>query len=248
MNKQTTLDQLQGMKLSGMMRAYRGPYYHFSSHERPTLDVAIARLAEAELLHRKNRKTELYLKLSKLRYNAVLEQVHCSPSRNLTKETLLYLAECSFIDRSENILITGPTGCGKSFLACAIGRQACSLGYKSIYLGMNRFLEKVTQSKLDGTYIKFLSQIEKTQLLIIDDWGLYPLDINSRLALLQVLEDRYAKRSTIITSQLPVAAWYEYINEPTLADAIMDRLSGNAQRIELKGESLRKKNNFEKND
>jgi DNA replication protein DnaC len=217
-------------------------------HEQPSLDVAIARLAEAELLHRKSRKTELYLKLSKLRYNAVLEQVHCSPSRNLSKETLLSLAECNFIDRSENILITGPTGCGKSFLACAIGRQACSLGYKSIYIGMNRFLEKVTQSKLDGTYIKFLYQIEKTQLLIIDDWGLYPLDINSRLALLQVLEDRYAKRSTIITSQLPVAAWYEYINEPTLADAIMDRLSGNAQRIELKGESLRKKNNFEKNN
>jgi DNA replication protein DnaC len=247
MNKQTTLDQLQDMKLGGMMRAYQA-ILSLPMHEQPTLDVAIARLAEAELLHRKSRKTELYLKLSKLRYNAVLEQVHCSPSRNLTKETLLSLAECSFIDRSENILITGPTGCGKSFLACAIGRQACSLGFKSIYLGMNRFLEKVTQSKLDGTYIKFLSQIEKTQLLIIDDWGLYPLDINARLALLQVLEDRYAKRSTIITSQLPVAAWYEYINEPTLADAIMDRLSGNAQRIELKGESLRKKNNFEKND
>lgn len=247
MNKQTTLDQLQDMKLGGMMRAYQA-ILSLPLHEQPTLDVAIARLAEAELLHRKSRKTELYLKLSKLRYNAVLEQVHCSPSRNLSKEALLSLAECSFIDRSENLLITGPTGCGKSFLACAIGRQACSLGYKSIYLGMNRFLEKVTQSKLDGTYIKFLSQIEKTQLLIIDDWGLYPLDINSRLALLQVLEDRYAKRSTIITSQLPVAAWYEYINEPTLADAIMDRLSGNAQRIELKGESLRKKNNFEKND
>jgi DNA replication protein DnaC len=247
MNKQTTLDQLQDMKLGGMMRAYQA-ILSLPLHEQPTLDVAIARLAEAELLNRKSRKTELYLKLSKLRYNAVLEQVHCSPSRNLSKEALLSLAECSFIDRSENLLITGPTGCGKSFLACAIGRQACSLGYKSIYLGMNRFLEKVTQSKLDGTYIKFLSQIEKTQLLIIDDWGLYPLDINSRLALLQVLEDRYAKRSTIITSQLPVAAWYEYINEPTLADAIMDRLSGNAQRIELKGESLRKKNNFEKND
>ena len=247
MNKQTTLDQLQDMKLGGMMRAYQA-ILSLPLHEQPTLDVAIARLAEAELLNRKSRKTELYLKLSKLRYNAVLEQVHCSPSRNLSKEALLSLAECSFIDRSENLLITGPTGCGKSFLACAIGRQACSLGYKSIYLGMNRFLEKVTQSKLDGTYIKFLSQIEKTQLLIIDDWGLYPLDINSRLALLQVLEDRYAKRSTIITSQLPVAAWHEYINEPTLADAIMDRLSGNAQRIELKGESLRKKNNFEKND
>jgi DNA replication protein DnaC len=165
----------------------------------------------------------------------------------LSKETLLSLAECSFIDRAENILVTGATGCGKSFLACAIGRQACSLGYKTIYLGMNRFLEKVAQSKLDGTYARFLLQIEKAQLLIIDDWGLYPLDTNSRLALLQVLEDRYAKRSTIITSQLPVANWFDYINEPTLADAIMDRLSGNAQKIELKGESLRKKNNIEKN-
>ena len=171
MNKQTTLDQLQDMKLNGMMRAYQA-ILSLPVHEQPTVDVAIARLAEAEILNRKSRKTELYLKLSKLRYNAVLEQVHCSPSRNLTKEILLSLAECSFIDRSENILITGPTGCGKSFLACAIGRQACSLGYKSTYLGMNRFLEKVTQSKLDGTYIKFLSQIEKTQLLIIDDWGL----------------------------------------------------------------------------
>jgi DNA replication protein DnaC len=247
MNKQATLDQLQDMKLQGMMRAYQA-ILSLPLHEQPSVDIAIARLTEAELIHRKGRKTELYLKLSKLRYDAVLEQVYCSPARNLSKETLLSLAECSFIDRAENILITGATGCGKSFLVCAIGRQACSLGYRSIYIGMNRFLEKVTQSKLDGTYIKFLSQIEKTQLLIIDDWGLYPLDMNSRLALLQVLEDRYAKRSTIITSQLPVASWYEYINEPTLADAIMDRLSGNAQRIELKGESLRKKNNFEKND
>jgi DNA replication protein DnaC len=247
MNKQATLDQLNEMKLNGMLRAYQA-ILSLPLHEQPSLDMAIARLTEAELLHRKSRRTELYLKLSKLRYDAILEQVHCSTARNLSKDTLLTLAECSFIDRAENILITGATGCGKSFLACAIGRQACSLGYKSIYLGMNRFLEKVSQSKLDGTYAKFLSQIEKSQLLIIDDWGLYPLDMNSRLALLQVLEDRYAKRSTIITSQLPVVNWYDYINEPTLADAIMDRLSGNAHRIELKGESLRKKNNFEKND
>ena len=247
MNKQATLDQLQQMKLQGMMLAYQA-IISLPLHEQPSLDVAIARLSEAELMHRKGRKTEMYLKLSKLRYNAVLEQVHCSAARNLTKDTLLTLAECGFIDRAENILITGATGCGKSFLACAIGRQACSMGYKSIYIGMNRFLEKVTQTKLDGTYMKFLSQIEKTQLLIIDDWGLYPLDMNARLALLQVLEDRYAKHSTIITSQLPVASWYDYLNEPTLADAIMDRLSGNAHRIELKGESLRKKNNFEKND
>jgi DNA replication protein DnaC len=246
MNKQATLDQLKEMKLYGMLRAYES-IINTPIHDKPTMDEAVARLANAELLNRKNKKTDLYLKISKLRYDAVLEQVHCSPSRNLTKEALLSYAECSFIDRAENILVTGATGCGKSFLSCAIGRQACTLGYKVMYLGMNRFLEKITQVKLDGTYAKMLGQIEKVQLLIIDDWGLYPLDTNARLTLLQVLEDRYAKRSTIITSQLPVSSWYEYINEPTLADAIMDRLSGNAHRIELKGESLRKKNNFEIN-
>jgi len=151
------------------------------------------------------------------------------------------LADGMFIDRAENILITGATGCGKSYLACALGRQACSLGYRVIYFGMNRFLERIAQSKLDGTFIKMLNQIEKTHLLILDDFGLTPLDSISRLALLQVLEDRYEKRSVIITSQLPVMKWYDFIGEPTLADAIMDRLAGNAHRIELKGESLRKK-------
>ena len=151
------------------------------------------------------------------------------------------LADGMFIDRAENILITGATGCGKSYLACALGRQACSLGYRVIYFGMNRFLEKIAQSKLDGTFIKMLNQIEKTHLLILDDFGLTPLDSISRLALLQVLEDRYERRSVIITSQLPVMKWYDFIGEPTLADAIMDRLAGNAHRIELKGESMRKK-------
>jgi len=156
------------------------------------------------------------------------------------------LADGLFIDRAENILITGATGCGKSYLACAIGRQVCSLGYRVIYFGMNRFLEKVSQSKLDGTFIKMLNQIEKTHLLIFDDFGLTPLDNISRLALLQILEDRYGKKSIIITSQLPVVKWYDFIVEPTLADAIMDRLAGNAHRIELKGESLRKKKSEKK--
>jgi DNA replication protein DnaC len=151
------------------------------------------------------------------------------------------LADGLFIDRAENILITGATGCGESYLACAIGRQVCSLGYRVIYFGMNRFLEKVSQSKLDGTFIKMLNQIEKTHLLIFDDFGLTPLDNISRLALLQILEDRYGKKSIIITSQLPVVKWYDFIAEPTLADAIMDRLAGNAHRIELKGESKKEK-------
>ena len=245
MNVQTTVEQLRKLKLHGMVRAYEAAI-SVPVHEQVSADLLVARMAEAELQHRVNKKTELYLRLSKLRYNAVLEQVYCNPSRNITSDQLLTLADCLYIIRAENILITGATGCGKSYLACALGRQACSLGYRVIYFGMNRFLERVTQSKLDGTFIKMLNQIEKTHLLIFDDFGLTPLDNISRLALLQILEDRYGKKSIIITSQLPVVKWYDFISEPTLADAIMDRLAGNAHRIELKGESLRKKKSEKK--
>lgn len=129
------------------------------------------------------------------------------------------LAEGRYLNQAENVLITGPTGCGKSYLACALGHQACLHGYKTTYLNMNRLIEKVTLSKLDGSYLKFLNHLE-------------------RQTLLQLLEDRYGKKSIIVTAQLPVAKWYEYINDPTLADAILDRLTANAHRIELKGESL----------
>ena len=190
---------------------------------------------------RAHKKTQLFLLQSKLRYNAVLEQVHCNDNRNLSKEKLMMIADCSFVERAENLLITGATGCGKSYLACAIGRQACTLGYRTLYFGINRFFGKITDAKLDGSFVKLLNQIEKTHLLILDDFGLYPLDGVSRLALLQILEDRYGKKSVIITSQLPVSKWYEYIGESTIADAIMDRLAVNAHRFELKGESLRKK-------
>jgi DNA replication protein DnaC len=240
MNVQTTVEQLRQLKLHGMVKAYEAALT-VPVHEQISPDLLIARMAEAELQHRVNQKTEIYLKQSKLRYNAVMEQVYCNPSRNITSDQLMKLADGMFIERAENVLITGATGCGKSYLACALGRQACSLGYRVLYFGINRFLERVSQSKLDGTFIKLLNQIEKTNLLILDDFGLSPLDNISRLALLQILEDRYGKKAIMITSQLPVVKWYEFIGEPTLADAIMDRLAGNAHRIELKGESLRKK-------
>ena len=244
MNVQTTVDQLRRLKLHGMVRAYEAALT-VPVHEQISADMLVARLVESELQHRVNQKTQLYLKQSKLRYNAILEQVYCNPARNITSDQLMTLADGLFIDRAENILITGATGCGKSYLACAIGRQVCSLGYRVIYFGMNRFLEKVSQSKLDGTFIKMLNQIEKTHLLIFDDFGLTPLDNISRLALLQILEDRYGKKSIIITSQLPVVKWYDFIAEPTLADAIMDRLAGNAhnriKRRITKKEKVRKK-------
>lgn len=239
MNTQNTLDQLNQLKLKGMAQAYQG-LLATPVHEQLTLHQAIARLTEAELQSRAQQKTQMYLKLSKLRYNALIEQIQCSESRNFTREQLSVLADCSFINRAENILITGATGCGKSYLACALGRQACIMGYKVLYMGMTRLLEKIGQARLDGTYVKMLNQFEKVQLIILDDFGLHSMDNNVKLALLQMLEDRYGKKSTIITSQLPVGSWYEYLSEPTLADAIMDRLSANAHRIELTGESLRK--------
>lgn len=238
MNIQNTLDQLQQLKLNGMAQAYQG-LISMPVHEQLNIHEAVARLAEAELQNRSHHKTKMYLKLSKLRYNALIEQVHCSANRNFTREQLSTLADCSFIERAENILITGATGCGKSYLACALGRQACTLGYKVSYLGMARLLEKIAQARLDGTYVKMLNQMEKAHLIIFDDFGLHPLDNNTKLTLLQILEDRYERKSIIITSQLPVKSWYEYLNEPTLADAIMDRMSASAHRIELTGESLR---------
>ena len=240
MNKQITLDHLAQLKLDGMLQAYQA-VLSMAVQNQPSLNQFMARLAEAEIQSRATKRTELYLRQSKLRYNAILEQVHCNPERNLSKEKLMMIADCSFIERAENLLITGSTGCGKSYLACAFGRQACTLGYRTLYFGINRLLEKISLSKLDGTYVKLLNQVQKAQLIIIDDFGLYPLDGVTRLALLQMLEDRYGIKSTIITSQLPVAKWYEYIGESTVADAIMDRLAVNAHRFELKGESLRKK-------
>ena len=242
MNTQSTVEQLQHLKLFGMSRLYQA-IINQPSHQHPEAHTLMGMLTDAEAQHRLAQRTQLYLRLSKLRYNTMPEQVKTAPDRGITKEQLLMLCDGAFIDKGENILITGATGCGKSYLACALGRQACMLGYRTVYFAMNRFIEALAAAKLDGTYIRWLNQIARTPLLILDDFGLQPLDHQIKLALLQILEDRYAKGATIITSQLPVKAWYEYIKEPTIADAIMDRMTAQANRIELKGESLRSRKN-----
>jgi len=240
MNTTETLQQMQQLRLQGMYQSYRSQLelpmdQQLEGHE------LVAQLVQSEQLSRANEKTAYYLKLAKLRLPATVQQVECSSSRNISKQQLATLVEGKYLQEGENILITGATGCGKSYLACALGHQACMLGYKTTYLNMNRLIEKVTLSKLDGSYIKMLNHLERQTLIILDDFGLQNMGQEVRLTLLQLLEDRYGKKSVIITSQLPVAKWYEYINDPTLADAILDRLTANAHRIELKGESLRRK-------
>ena len=238
MNNQNSLNNLKELNLRGMANAYE-VVLKTPVHERLSYEIVVSRLIDAELLYRQQKRTDLYLRLSKLRYNAVIEQVICNPTRNISREQLVAISDCSFIDRAENVLITGATGCGKSYLACAIGRQACSLGCRVYYFGMNRLMEKISLSKLDGTFMKLVNNIAKTDLFILDDFGLQPLDTITRLALLQILEDRYGLKSTMLISQLPTSSWYDYIAEPTLADAILDRLFANANRFDLKGDSLR---------
>jgi DNA replication protein DnaC len=238
MNTEATLEQLRQLKLQGMARSYEA-VLSLPINSQPGAHELIAQLVQQEIENKRFKRTEMYLRLSKLRYSSILEEVKCSTQRNLTGEQLSILADCSWIDRAENILISGATGCGKSFLACALGNQACQLGYKTLYLNMNRFIEKVTLAKLDGTFIKLLNQLEKTKLLILDDFGLQPLNADTRLALLQILEDRYKRKATLVVSQLPVVKWHEYLDDPTLADAILDRLTAHAHRLDLKGKSLR---------
>lgn len=240
MNTTQTLEQLHQLKLYGMETCYK-MQLDLPVHQQLEAHELMAQATQSEMIQRSNEKATYYLRLARLRLAATPEQIQCSASRNLTKQQLAELLEGNYIKQAEPVLITGATGCGKSYLACALGHQACLQGYKTAYFNMNRFIEKITLAKLDGSYIKILNHYERVHLIILDDFGLQPMDQNVKLALLQILEDRYAKKSIIVTSQLPVSKWHEYINEPTLADAILDRMTAKAHRIELKGESMRKK-------
>jgi DNA replication protein DnaC len=170
-----------------------------------------------------------------------MEQLQFDIDRNLDKNQIMRFAECTFIKKGENILITGSTGVGKSYIASALGNHACTLGYKVYYTNTIKLFAKLKMLKADGSYLREITNIEKQDLLILDDFGIQPIDSPSRAALMDIIEDRHGKRSTIITSQVPIESWHEIIGEKTMADAILDRLVNDAHRLELKGESLRRK-------
>lgn len=241
MNTSQTLLQLQSLRLTGMYDYYK-EVLKLPAHQHPASHELLASLVHAEEDSRTNRKTDRYVKLAKFRYQAGLSSVNLTADRGMDKSVLSALSDCSFIDKGQNIMITGATGCGKSFLATAIGQQACSLGYKVLYISMLQLADQLIMSVADASRIKFMKKLSKPHILILDDFGISPMDDMQRMALLQIMEDRYDRKSIIVTAQLPFKAWYEYIGEPTLADAIMNRLTAGAHRIELKGESLRKHN------
>jgi len=228
------------MKFFGMVRAFRTSIENGSMIQM-TGDEMVSMLVDAEWDDRNNRRIERQMRNAKFRYKANIEQLHFDIDRNLDKNQFMRMAECTFIGRKENLLITGSTGIGKSFIASAIGNQACTLGFKVLYANTTKLFTRLKMAKADGSYIREVAKIERQDLLILDDFGLQPLDASNRSVLMEIIEDRHGNRSTIITSQLPVAQWYEVIGEQTIADAILDRIVHDAHRMELVGESIRRR-------
>lgn len=234
------LEKMQKMRLHGMARIFQNSLEK-SGLKLLTPDEMVAHLVEAEWDDRYNRKLERSLHSAHFRYKAAIEQIAFDENRVLDKNQVLRLAECTFIKKKENVLITGSTGVGKSFVASALGHQACSLGYKVMYSHSTKLFAKLKLAKADGTYLKELSKMEKQDLLLIDDFGIQPLDAQSRTSLMEIIEDRHGKSSTMFTSQVPIGMWHEVIGEQTIADAILDRIVHDSHRLEMKGESMRKR-------
>ena len=238
-NNQATLKKLQQMRLGGMARALRATMNTAVKHSF-TPDELISHLVDTEWDDRYNRRLQRLIKAAKFRHPAAFEEIDFALPRNLDKNTLLRLSEKGWIERHQNILLTGPTGVGKSFLAQALGHQACIHGFKTGYYPCSKLFKHLKIARADGSYLKELSGIQKQSLFIIDDLGLEPFDASSRLSLLEILEDRIGRRSSIIVSQIPISKWHKIIGDPTIADAICDRIAHSAHRIELKGDSVRK--------
>lgn len=235
-----TLETLKELKLAGMANGYA------QQLEQPALqelsfDERFAILVSTEVTERENRKQTRLLRFAKLRQpSASVEDIDYRHPRGLERSRMASLVTCDFVRARQNLHLTGPTGTGKSWLACAFGQQACRQGLSVRYERIPRLLENLHLARGDGSLGKKLQQLARIELLILDDFGLKPLAQSEKHDLLEIIEDRHGLRSTLLTSQLPIKAWHEYLGDPTVADALLDRLLNNAHRLELRGESLRK--------
>ena len=235
-----TANKMKQMKLYGMHNAFKtaiesGKTDHY------TLDQFISMLIDAEWDERHNRRIERSIKNAKFHYKSNIESINFDDARNLDRNLVLRLAGCEFVEKNENILITGSTGVGKSYLGTALGYQACIEGFKVNYFNTSKLFAKLKIAKADGSYLRELAKIQRQDVIILDDFGLQAINNEKQLILMDLIEDRHHKKSTIFCSQLPVKNWYDLIEEKTIADAILDRIIHSAIRFELKGESMRKK-------
>jgi DNA replication protein DnaC len=240
MLKEPTLEQLAGLKLHALARAWQG------QQEDPAMgdlgfDERLGLLVDAEWTDRQNKRLDRLLRAAKLRLTgACLEDIEYAGERKLDKAVLRQLATGRWIEARYNVVITGATGVGKTYLACALAQQACRLGYRTLYRRAPRLFDELKLARADGTYTRLLARFAKVDVLVLDDWGLVTVKDVERRDILEIMEDRHGLRSTIWTSQIPVAQWHDQIGDPTIADAICDRLLHNAQRIVLQGPSRRK--------
>lgn len=242
---QQTLDKLDTLRLTGMREAFEQQLAQPATHEL-AFEERLALLLDREILARDNRRLTRLLKAARLRLPAACpEDIDYRQPRGLQRSQIAQLAGCQWIHQKHNLLLTGPTGTGKTYLACALGNQACRQGLSSRYFRVPRLLEQLAIAHVDGSYPRLMQQLSRTELLILDDWAIAPLTAAQRNDLMELIEDRHGLRSTLIASQLPVEHWHDYLGEPTLADAILDRLLHNAHRLPLKGASMRKTQNPE---